>query len=77
MNAYELLKTNQSVLEHMLQMAIEVSDIKYLNLYKEYLRLSGEGHKKTYIVQYLSDEYGISDRSVYRVIERFSAKVEV
>ena len=77
MNAYELLKTNQSVLEHMLQMAIEVSDIQYLNLYKEYLRLSGEGHKKTYIVQYLSDEYGISDRSVYRVIERFSAKVEV
>ena len=77
MNAYELLKTNRSVLEHMSQMAIEISDIKYLDLYKEYLRLSGEGDKKTYIVQYLSDEYGISDRSVYRVIERFSAKVEV
>ena len=40
-----------------------------------YVRLAKEGHKKTYIVQYLSDEYEISCRNVYRVIEKFSADI--
>ena len=39
------------------------------------VRLMKEGHKKTYIVQYLSDEYDISTRNVYRVIDKFSGNI--
>lgn len=77
MKAYELLYINKSVLETMLSASIDVSDLKYLDLYKEYIRLKGEGHKKTYIMQYLSDEYGVTDRTIYRIIDKFSAEVEV
>ena len=49
MKAYELLYINKSVLEAMISASIDVSDLKYLDLYKEYIRLKGEGHKKTYI----------------------------
>ena len=48
-----------------------------LPMYREYMRMMQEGHKKTYIVQYLSDEYDISCRNVYRVIEKFSSDVDM
>ena len=36
-----------------------------------------DGHKMTYIVQYLSDEYGVGESTVYRVIKKFSEDVEI
>ncbi|WP_291584069.1 hypothetical protein [Bacteroides sp.] len=77
MKAYELLYINKSVLEAMISASIDVSDLKYLDLYKEYIRLKGEGHKKTYIMQYLSDEYGVTDRTIYRIIDKFSTEIDV
>lgn len=61
----------------MISASIDVSDLKYLDLYKEYIRLKGEGHKKTYIMQYLSDEYGVTDRTIYRIIDKFSTEIDV
>lgn len=75
MKAFELLTINQGILQLMKNAALDISDIKYLPMYNEYVRLAKEGHKKTYIVQYLSDEYEISCRNVYRVIEKFSADI--
>ena len=63
MKAYELLILNKSLLQMM-------GD-------QEYVRLSKEGHKKTYIMQYLSDEYNIAERTIYRIIDKFSSKVDV
>ena len=75
MKAFELLALNQGILKMMKDASLDISDIKYLPMYQDYVRLAKEGHKKTYIVQYLSDEYEISCRNVYRVIEKFSADV--
>lgn len=75
MKAYELLSINKKTLDLMASMSIDVSDLKYLELYSEYTKLMSEGHKKTYIMQYLSEEYGASERTIYRVVERFSAEV--
>lgn len=72
MNGYELLMLNKNVLQIMKDASLDIGDIKYISMYQEYVRLMKEGHKKTYIVQYLSDEYGISDRNVYRIIDKFS-----
>ncbi|MCD8093946.1 MAG: hypothetical protein LUF01_14425 [Bacteroides sp.] len=76
MNAYELLMLNKNVLQIMEDASLDVGDVKYLPVYKEYVRLSQEGHKKTYIMQYLSDEYNIAGRTIYRIIDKFSSEVD-
>lgn len=77
MRAYEFVVTHKSVLEQMTQLQIKPNDVKYIELYKEYMRLNKEGHKKTYIIQYLSDEYNVDERTIYRVVNRFSQEIEM
>lgn len=77
MNAYEFLSTHRSVLEQIQSLPVSPSDIRYIDLYRDYMRLKDEGHKKIYILQYLSDEYGVDERTIYRVIKKFSAKVDI
>jgi len=77
MNAFELLTIHRNVLELMSSVSIEVGDVKYIGMYKEYRRMVDDGHKMTYIVQYLSDEYGVGESTVYRVIKKFSEDVEI
>ena len=77
MTAYELLSMNALALKAMCDKSLNVSDIKYLDLYKEYYLMIKEGHKKTYIMQYLSDQYNISERMVYNVIEKLSSNVDL
>lgn len=77
MKAYELLILNKSLLQMMGDASLDVGDVKYIPVYQEYVRLSKEGHKKTYIMQYLSDEYNIAERTIYRIIDKFSSKVDV
>ncbi len=77
MNAFELLTIHRNVLELMSTASIEVGDVKYIEMYKEYRGMMDKGHKMTYIVQYLSDEYGVGESTVYRVIKKFSEDVEI
>lgn len=77
MRTYEFVMTHKGVLEQMENLSIKPNDVKYLELYQEYMRLDKEGHKKTYIIQYLSDEYNVDERTIYRVVNRFSQEVEI
>ena len=77
MKAYELLYINRNTLRIMSEMSLDASDIKYLEMYKDYTRLTAEGQKKAYIMQYLADEYSISERTIYRVIDRLSVDVSI
>ncbi|MEG0889783.1 MAG: hypothetical protein RSH25_15065 [Bacteroides sp.] len=77
MTTYELLKIHENLIMTMQQQTVEISDVRYLDMYREYLRMVQEGHKKTYIIAFLSDEYNIGQRTVYRVIDKFSADVEI
>lgn len=77
MNAYEFLSTHRSVLEQLQALPVSPSDVRYIDLYRDYMRLKGEGHKKIYILQYLSDEYSVDERTIYRVIKKFSTKVDI
>lgn len=74
---YDFLAINKSMLEVLSMLPIDIRDVKYLDLYKDYMRLASEGHKKTYIMQYLSDEYNVNERTIYRVIKKLSTEVEV
>lgn len=77
MTAYELLATNISTLRILSEASIEVGDIRYIEMYKEYTRLVSEGHKMTYIAYYLSEEYGMNKATFYRVIKKFSQTIEL
>ena len=77
MKAYELLYINRNTLRIMSEMSLDASDIKILEMYKDYTRLTAEGHKKAYIMQYLADEYSISEWTIYRVIDRLSVDVSI
>ena len=77
MTGYELLAVNANLLKKMQSAALSVDDIKYMEMYREYERLRNEWHKKTYIMQYLSDEYEVSERTVYRIVDRFSATIAI
>ncbi len=76
MTAYEFLETHKGTMEALLDLPVQASDVRYLELYKDYQRLTEEGHKKTYILQYLSDEYGVEERTIYRIIRKFSVVVK-
>lgn len=77
MNVYEFLNTHKGVMEQLQSLPVQPSDVRYLELYKEYNRLMKEGHKKTYVLQYLSDEYSVDERTIYRVVNKFSTEVDM
>lgn len=75
MTQYELLKTAASLLTVLMENDIDAKDVKYIELYKDYLRLKKEGHKVGYVVYYLSQQYECSEATVYRVVKRMMQKI--
>lgn len=75
MTMYEVLKLNRGLLEFMVENDVQPSDVQYVQLYGEFLRMKQEGHKLVYIVAFLMDEYGVSESTVYRVLRRFKRVV--
>ena len=72
MTLYEAINVNISYLEILSRLGYKLGDERYLPLYRDYLRLTGEGHKTTYVAAILSTRYGIAERTFYNVIKRFS-----
>ncbi|PTL28175.1 hypothetical protein AXF23_14795 [Prevotella sp. oral taxon 313] len=75
MTQYELLKTAESLLFVLMSNDVDAKDVKYLEMYKEYMRLKKEGHKVGYVVYYLSQQYECSEATVYRVVKRMTQKI--
>lgn len=76
MTQYELLKTAESLLFVLMSNDVDAKDVKYLEMYKEYMRLKKEGHKVGYVVYYLSQQYECSEATVYRVVKRMTQKIK-
>lgn len=77
MTCIELVKINSKCMELMSKYGIMVSDYKFVGLYDEYLRMKAAGEKYWYIITHLSEEHGISESSVKRVVRRFSKEVRM
>lgn len=71
MTMYEVLKLNQGLFEFMVANDFQLTDVRYVRMYGEYLRMRDEGHKLVYIVAFLQEEYNVSESTVYRVLRRF------
>ena len=77
MTIFEFIRTHESALTQVVEMGIKPSDVKYIEMFKDYERMKAEGHKTTYITRYLSDEYEVDERTIYRVIDRFSRTIQM
>lgn len=70
MSKYEFLKNNKDLVQQIVELGINPHDVQHLEMYENYMRLTKEGHKKVYIIAYLSEIYGVNERTLYRVIDR-------
>lgn len=71
MTVFDILKFNRELIKRLSEMGVKVEDCKYINLYSDYEAMRHNGDKMTYIVSYLSEKYGVSERKAYDVVKRF------
>lgn len=77
MTVFDLIKVYEGPINVLNDANVNLSDVRYIKLFNEYLRMKKEGHKLTYIVAFLVDEYSVGQATVYRIIEKFSKPANV
>lgn len=75
MRQYEFLKAVESVAKKMRDNGVSASDVEYLAMYEDYERMVAEGHKMTFIFYWLSEQYGVSERTIIRAVKRMGRQV--
>ncbi len=75
MRIVDLVKFSKSILETLSNYDINTKDVRYISLYSDYEEMRSRGEKVTYIVEVLSEQYGISVAKVYRVLRKFRRSV--
>ena len=68
MKVYEVISLAGGLMKTLHENGINTNDYKWLDLYRDYLKMKAEGLKKTYIVAILSGRYSVCERKVYNVI---------
>lgn len=76
MTIYELLSSNQSLLNLMLKNSIKRTDMEYIGMMDDYKKMRMQRQKVGYIVNFLADKYGISVRTVFNVVKKMSSRVK-
>lgn len=74
-SGYMLLKFNLNQVETMSKCGLSVDDVRYVQMYEEYLSLRREDVPKERIYQHFGSKYHVSESTVKRVIKRFSQRV--
>ena len=77
MTVYEFILLNRYMLDAINNASIELKDIKYICLFEEYNKMLSEGFKMTFSISSLSEKYSVSERQVYRIINKFSKSIEL
>lgn len=77
MTQMQLLKASRTLLELMFENNMKVNDVRHIDMVCEADEMTRKGEQKIYIVQHLSDKYGISTRSVYSILERMHSEVSM
>ena len=77
MTRYELFQANKSLIEALVDNFIDIKDVKYLPLVAEYKEMKAKHHKVGYIVYHLSEKYQMSERGIYKLIDRMTKRVKL
>ena len=75
MKVYELVKLGGELLKTMSECGIKSEDYKWIEMYRKYLDMKAMGHKTSYTVAVLSEEYKICERKVYKVLKKMGKPV--
>ena len=75
MKVHECIEISRPILEAMRRAGVNLDDVKYLEMYKRFLTMKGEGLKVSYIAEKLSDEYQIRPRKFYYILKKFDCVV--
>lgn len=73
MTQYEALKLSGCVIERLELAGVRPSDHKYLRLFEDWQEAKRRGDKVAYAVACLADKYGVSERTVYDVVNRLES----
>lgn len=73
MKVIELLKLNRELQTICRATGVRLDDIRYIELYNDYVQLMADGEKISYIVAMLSEKYNVCERKVYDLIRRFKS----
>jgi len=68
MKVKELIKIGKDVMKMLHERGIKMEDYQHLPMIEEFDVLKDMGHKTTYIIAYLSEKYGICERSIYKIV---------
>lgn len=77
MKVFEIINLNRGLLDFFIEAGIHVDDVRYIELYKEYVCMNSQGDKVSYIVATLAEKYKISERKVYALIKHFQSELNV
>ena len=77
MKAVDILNFASGICATMVNNKVKPSDYIYVEMYSEYMRMRSEGHKYEYIVYYLSNQYNVSEASVYRIVKRLDKELDL
>lgn len=69
MKVIDVLRFNRELLEKIARVGIRLDDIRYIDLFSDYMAMKSQGEKITYIVSILAFRYSISERKVYSLIK--------
>ena len=75
MKVYEIMFLVPDLLKALHECGIKTDDYKWVGMYRKYMSMKAVGHKTSYIVACLSDEYKICERKVYKVLKRMGSPV--
>lgn len=70
MKTIDLLKLFREPYYLFVANGIQLDDIRFIDMYDDYVKMHADGKKVTYIVSLLAGKYNISERSVYKILSR-------
>ena len=71
MTLFEILNFNKELLNRLCMVGFKPDDCRYIDLYNEYEQMKNAGEEVTYIVNFLSAKYDVSERKIYEIVKRF------
>jgi hypothetical protein len=75
MKTHEIITLIRYPLEQLRSASINLSSIRYLDMFYEYRRMTDEGLKKTYIVAALCEKYNIGRTKFFELISSFETEI--
>lgn len=72
MTNYEILKMNASLLHLLNKNGVSINDVNYIDIFDEFTKMKQQGLKVRYIAITLAEKYGMTDRSIFKIVKRMS-----